>query len=309
MNYALLFTVLSIIAIVSIIFSFSMSFYINMYDTDWHGLFSKNNLTELNKEKIFLLGSSVVYSVNSTIINHHFDTNEMNYEFYNLADMSDTPKKRIHSIPNIISNDPKIIIYCIDFADFRIEENNKINLNEILLDPKQIFLYQFDDLMDSIREKIPGSPKDRTLLTLKYLLSGPTPHHHPFINFYETSITPTSELKQKFQIDIESQKLDLSDNNEQITSLKKIINEFKNNNIKLIIFSAPKLIQEVNEHEIQLFEEKLKNYSLEYDFPIYFLHDEYLTKEIWRDSQHVAINRDTTIYSEDILEILLKEMK
>jgi len=309
MNYTLLFTVLSVIAIVSIIFSFSMSFYINMYDTDWYGLFSKNNLTELNKEKIFLLGSSTVYSVNSTIINHHFNTNGMNYEFYNLADMSDTPKKRIHSMTNIISNDPTIIIYGIDLANFRTEENTQISLDEIFLEPKKLFLYQSEDLMEPIRKKIPGSPKDRTLLTLKYFLFGPTPHHHPFINFYETSTTPTSELKQKFRSNTESQKLNLSESNQEIISLKEIMSKFKKNNIKLIIFTAPTLIQQVDGDEIKLFEQKLNDFAQEYDFSIYFLHDKYVKLEIWRDSQHVAINSDTTIYSEDILKILLKEMK
>ena len=280
-----------------------------MYDTDWYGLFSKNNLTELNKEKIFLLGSSTVYSVNSTIINHHFNTNGMNYEFYNLADMSDTPKKRIHSMTNIISNDPTIIIYGIDLANFRTEENTQISLDEIFLEPKKLFLYQSEDLMEPIRKKIPGSPKDRTLLTLKYFLFGPTPHHHPFINFYETSTTPTSELKQKFRSNTESQKLNLSESNQEIISLKEIMSKFKKNNIKLIIFTAPTLIQQVDGDEIKLFEQKLNDFAQEYDFSIYFLHDKYVKLEIWRDSQHVAINSDTTIYSEDILKILLKEMK
>tara|TARA_B100000676_G_C17586156_1_gene584574 strand:- start:16 stop:654 length:639 start_codon:yes stop_codon:yes gene_type:complete len=210
---------------------------------------------------------------------------------------------------NIISNDPTIIIYGIDLANFRTEENTQISLDEIFLEPKKLFLYQSEDLMEPIREKIPGSPKDRTLLTLKYFLFGPTPHHHPFINFYETSTTPTSELKQKFRSNTESQKLNLSESNQEIISLKEIMSKFKKNNIKLIIFTAPTLIQQVDGDEIKLFEQKLNDFAQEYDFSIYFLHDKYVKLEIWRDSQHVAINSDTTIYSEDILKILLKEMK
>ena len=53
----------------------------------------------------------------------------------------------------------------------------------------------------------------------------------------------------------------------------------------------------------------IKKYSEKYDISIYFLHDEYMNSEIWRDSQHVAINNNTQIYTKDILEILLKEMK
>tara|TARA_Y100000590_G_scaffold111755_1_gene127423 strand:+ start:579 stop:1505 length:927 start_codon:yes stop_codon:yes gene_type:complete len=308
MNYTLLFSIFTIIAVVSIIFSISMSVYITAYDSDWYGLFSKDVSDNLKKEKIFLLGSSTVYSVNSTLLNHHFIKNEINYEFFNLADMADTPKKRIHSLSNIISNEPNIVIYGLDIANFRVENKHPISPEEIILHPQNFFLYHFDDFMEPIRDKIPGSPKDRSLLTLKYFLFGPQPHHHPFINFYETSVTPMNELKQNFS-NYTPQKLDLSNNNEEITSLKKIMNELKKNNIKLIIFSAPKLINEVSDNDIRYFKQTLLNYSQEYDIPVYFLHDEYMDLEIWRDSQHVAINNDTQIYTKDILEILLKEMK
>ena len=309
MNYTLLFSIFTIIAVVSIIFSISMSVYITAYDSDWYGLFSKDVSDNLKKEKIFLLGSSTVYSINSTILNHHFITNEIEYEFFNLADMSDSPKKRLHSLSNIISNDPNIVIYGLDIGNFRIENQVPIPTEEIILHPQNFFLYQFDDFMEPIREKIPGSPKDRSLSTLKYFLFGPQPHHHPFINFYETQITPINELKENTLINDSYQVLDLSENSEEIISLKKIINELKKNNIKLIIFSAPKLVNDANENDIKLFEQTLKNYSEKYDIPIYFLHDEYMDLEIWRDSQHVAINNNTQIYTKDILEILLKEMK
>jgi len=309
MNFTLLFSVFVTIALVSIIFSVSMSLYLDIYDSDWYGLFSKNNTNVYLQEKIFLLGSSTVYSVNSTLVNYHFITNEMNYEFFNLADMSDSPKKRILSLQNIISNEPKIVVYGLDIGNFRIETQDSLSLNDIILHPKNFFLYQFEDLMQPIRDKIPGSPKDRTLLTAKNFLFGPQPHHHPFINFYETSVTPISEIKNNNQFYIETQKLDLSENSKQVTSLKNIITEFKKNNIKLILFTAPKLIQEISDDDKQLFEQTLMDYSNEYDIPVYFLHDRYVDMEIWRDSQHVAINSNTQVYTDDILEILLMEMK
>ena len=309
MNFKLLLSVFVAITFTGIIFSTSMSFYINSYDPDWYGLLSNNSLDSTPKEKIFLLGSSTVYSVNSTFVNNYFAKNDVNYEFFNLADMSDSPKKRIHSISNIISNNPAIVIYGIDVGDFRTETKNEISLEEIVIHPKNFFLYQFEDFMEPIRDKIPGSPKDRSLLTIKYFLFGPQPHHHPFINFYETSVTPTHELKLNFNDNFESKKLDLSDENEEIKSLKVIINELKKNNIKLILFTAPKLIQEVSDSDIQFFEKTLLTYSNEYNFPVYFLHDKYVELEIWRDSQHVAINNDTQIYTENMTEILLKEIK
>jgi len=283
-----------------------MSVYINNYDPNWHGLFSKDNVNENSKKMIFLIGSSSVYPIDAQYINYQLSLKKINYEVYNLADMSDSPKKRIQSLSNILSHNPDIILYGLDMEIFKIITSYDNSFSEKILDPKNIFINQFDDIMQPIRDNIPGSPKDRTLLTLKYFLFGPEPHHHPFINFYETSITPIKDLKE-LDDSQKSGRLDLTDYNEQIISLKKIISESKKNNIKLIFFSTPYLETSVNESDIHNFEKMLEKYS-ENDIPTYFLHDKYVEMEIWRDGIHIAINKDTQIYSKDILEILLKEI-
>ena len=305
MNYRILFLILCTIILVSIIFGTSMSLYINVYDPNWYGFFSNNNSNENLKKKIFLIGSSSVYPVNSTYVNHQLNLNEINYEIFNLADMSDNPKKRLQSLSNIISNKPDIVIYGLDISNFNVNVEKKL-LYDQLLNPKNFFTYQFDDFMKSIQDKIPGSPKDRTISTLKYILFGPEPHHHPFINFDKTSITPIKEL-QNFGNEIERQEHDFSDNNKQIISFKKIINEFKNNEIKLIVFSTPYQETTANENDVKLFEKMLEAYSKKYDFPIYFLHDKYGEMEIWRDGIHIAINKDTQIYTKDVLKLLIQE--
>ena len=307
MNYKILFSVFSTIIIVSVIFGTSMGIYINNYDPSWYGLFSKENFNENLEKRIFLIGSSTAYPINVEFINQQFLLNGINYEIFNLADMSDSPKKRLQSLSNIISHQPDIIIYGLDVENFKKLSKNDISFSEIVLEPKNIFRYQFDDFIQPIKDNIPGSPKDRTLLTLKYFLFGPEPHHHPFINYYETSITPIKDLK-KNEGKTQLNELDLSNNNEQIISLKKIISETKKNNIKLIFFSSPYLITAITENDIDAFEKMLEMESQKSDIPVYFLHDKYIEMEIWRDGIHIAINKDTQIYSKDILEILLKEM-
>ena len=307
MNYKILFSIFFTIIIVSVIFGTSMSVYINNYDPDWYGLLSSNNFNEDNKKRIFLIGSSTIYPIDAKYVNQQLSLNDIDYELFNLADMSDSPKKRLQSLSNIISHKPDIIIYGLDMKNFRINTDSNDSFSEMLLNPKIIFENQFIDLITPIQDNIPGSPKDRTLLTLKYFLFGPQPHHHPFINFYETSITPIKDLKEELDDSQKSARLDLSDYNEQIISLKKIISESKKNNIKLIFFSTPYLQTSVTESNIHNFEKMLEEYSKN-DISAYFLHDKYAEMEIWRDGIHIAINKDTQIYSKDILEILLKEI-
>lgn len=305
MNFRITFLILFTIAIVSVIFSTTMDVYISIYDPNWNGLFSKN-IDDSDKKRIFLIGSSTVYSIDSSYINNKFSINEKNYELYNLADMSDTPHKRLLSINNIISNNPEAIIYGIDVQNFNQKTPKYSTISELILHPKTIFNDIFFDIIDTIKEKIPGSPKDRSLLTLKYILFGPQPHHHPFINFAETPITPINELKN--YTDSEFYRLDLSKNNKQIIALQQIVNELKKNDIKVILFSTPYAKIPVSQEDVEHFEKMLNDFSQENNVPVYYLHEKYVLKEIWRDNIHVAVNNDTKIYSNDIFQILLKEL-
>ena len=78
-----------------------------------------------NKKKIFLIGSSYVGTLNTTLINEKIFFIDKNYEVYNLAITSDHPEKRIHQIEQIISMKPNMIFYGVSFFDFQstIEKN------------------------------------------------------------------------------------------------------------------------------------------------------------------------------------------
>ena len=307
MNYKILFSVFSVIILVGVIFGTSMSLYINIYDPEWYGLFSNNSSLDNTKKKIFLIGSSTVYSIDSTYLNNELSLNGKNYEMYNLADMSDTPEKRLQSLSNILSHNPDIIVYGLDIKFFKPSPQNELSLSELILHPKNLFKNNFNDIIDPLREKIPGSPKDRTLHTLKYILFGPQPHHHPFINFSETPITPISQLPPPSD-DTNLSRLNLSENSKQMLSFKKLISEFKKNDIKIIVFSTPYHKTSISENDVELFEEMLEEFSKKNSIPVYFFHEKYSEMEIWRDNIHIAINKDVQIYTNDILEILLKEM-
>jgi len=308
MNYKILFIVISIIFIISLLFYFSMELYIQVYSTDWFGIINSQTDME-NKNKIFLIGSSNLYAIDTNKMNDRLSTT--NYLIYNLADMSDNPDRRLNSIDNIISNKPKLVLYGIgiwEFQKFEESYNNNTFL-DFLLNPKSFFIYLFENsTQSSINEIVASSPKDRMLTLLKYLALGPDQHFHPFIKFKETPINDLNTIREIYGIP-NSRGLDVSDSNKQVVALQKIIQKLEKNNIKVKLFSIPQhkdVLESLTESEILSFENMLiKNSTSD----VYFLHEKYSEMNIWRESFHIAVHPDASIYTDDIHEIILKEIK
>ena len=307
--------VFSVIIVVGMIFSVSMDQYIQIYDPDWYGLLSYDNDKVKDEKKIFIIGSSSVYAINATYINEQLALNEKNYQVYNLADMSDTPRKRLASIQNIISNEPEIVVYGLGMLEFVIPLYPSHTMTDFILNPNQFISYQFNDVMESIREQIPMSPKDKTLLLAKYIIRGPDQHYHPFINFTETPINDFEKIKEEWQTTSYAKvgrHLDVSDSSIQVNQLKKILRELQKNDIKIIIITNPYhrvLIDSFDDSEISNFETMLKNNANEFNFDTYLFQNKYADLNIWREPLHIAIQPEGKIFSDDVLQIILKEIE
>tara|TARA_B100000029_G_scaffold296048_1_gene289336 strand:- start:4622 stop:5488 length:867 start_codon:yes stop_codon:yes gene_type:complete len=287
-----------------------MELYIQLYDTDWSGIKNSETLY-VEKNKIFLIGSSNLYSINATKINEKLSQNNENFIVYNLADMADDPIRRLKSIENLISNEPKIILYGIgvwEFQKFK-PSNHDYSLTDFLLEPKQFFTYFFESSTNtSVKEIVANSPKDRMLTFAKYILRGPDQTFHPFIKFKETPINNIDEIKRLYG-NPKSNGLDLNTSNSQIIALKQIIKKLEQKNIKVILFSIPQHAQVLNSlepDEITDFENLLLEQSTT---NVYFLHDKYSEMNIWREFFHIAVHSDANIYTDDIYEIISKEIK
>ena len=313
LNYKIMMIVFSVIIVVGIIFSVSMDQYIQIYDPDWYGLFGYDKVKD--EKKIFIIGSSSVYAINATYINEQLALNEKNYQVYNLADMSDTPRKRLASIQNIISNEPEIVVYGLGILEFMIPLYPSYTTTDFILNPDQFISYQFNDMMEPIREKIPVSPKDRTLMLAKYIIRGPDQHYHPFINFTETPINDFEKIKEEWQTTSYAKvgrHLDVSDSSIQVNQLKKILRELQKNDIKIIIITNPYhrvLIDSFDDSEISNFETMLKDNANEFNFDTYLFQDKYADLNIWREALHIAIQPEAKIFSDDVLQIILKEIE
>lgn len=311
MNYKILSSVIFVIFAVTIIFSFTMDFYIQFYDPDWYGISNFKNTGDSDKNKIFIIGSSSVFSINAETINAELKDQQKNYLVYNLADMSDTPTKRITSIDNIISHKPKLVLYGIGIWEFQNFSAKSYSNLDFLLEPRMIFVSLFENTMDSsIHEQIPVSPKDRTLMSLKYILRGPDQHHHPFIKFDPSPINNYKKIINEFGYP-KSNGFNLTENNKKIVALKQILQKFEDNGIKVILFSNPQhktVIDAISEDEIESFQIMLDQNAREFELKTYFFHDKYVDLDIWRDRFHISTHPDAKIYTNDISKIIFKEL-
>ena len=84
-----------------------------------------------------------------------------------------------------------------------------------------------------------------------------------------------------------------------------------NNDIKVIIFVLPQqryFLDLVPEYDKEIFYASLEEIKNEFNVEIYDLSDDYADLNIWMDHNHVAYNKKSMIFSDDIYKIISKEM-
>ena len=98
--------------------------------------------------------------------------------------------------------------------------------------------------------------------------------------------------------------------NTEVIALKQIIKELKQNEIKIIIFTTPyhKFYVEQEKSRIIQFDDIVKSIENYADLKIYRLDNKYQEMQIWFDITHIAINKNSTLYSDDIANIILIEI-
>ena len=99
--------------------------------------------------------------------------------------------------------------------------------------------------------------------------------------------------------------------NKRLAEFKEILKELKNNNIKIIIFTTPYsrvFLDSIPSSNTATFNLILKQISDEFNVKIYSLTYRYADLNIWHDYQHLAITKNSIIYSDDIAKIILTEI-
>ena len=289
-------------------------------DVKDHPFFAENKNSD--SKKILLLGGSGAVQLNSTMINQLLSKDYENHVFYNLAYNGDTPKQRYKSINETTMLEPKLVLYGMSYFDLNgfywinAEPKNIQPLPTIELNPAKLFSH--DDPFLEI------NPKETTLNFIRESFddTGLFPEktgrfqleNAPFSFFdeYQTIIADDNDLKKISSEHVKKiVKQNESIKKEQVSYLKEIIKSLQNNDAKVIIFLLPHqkyFLDLVPEYDKAIFHASLEEIKSEFNVKIYDLSDDYSDLNIWMDHQHVAYNKKSVIFSEDIYKIIIKEM-
>ena len=288
-------------------------------DVKDHPFFAENKNSA--SEKILLLGGSGAVQLDSTMINQLLNKNYENHVFYNLAYNADTPKQRYKSINETIMLKPKLVLYGMTYFDLNgfywiNTIKNPQPLPTIGLNPAALLAY--DDPFLEI------NPKETTLNFIRASFADadffPEKSNRfqlenaPFSFFdeYQTIIADDDYLEK---ISPEHVKIHVNQNEsvtkEQVRYFKEIIELLQKNDVQVIIFVLPQqkyFLDLVPEDDQTIFYASLEEIKSEFDIKIYDLSDDYADLNIWMDHNHVAYNKKSMIFSDDIYKIISKEM-
>lgn len=280
-------------------------------------------------KKIFILGSSLVSAANAEHIENFLLKNEQDYDVYNLAIASDKPIKRFKTIDSVIKAQPDVVVYGIGFSDIYDQISTAYLKSEVSLpDPRQFFAefmwyiemnseFNFNVLsstrtvsfgvIDNILQKGIINPRqDKELIRQEPFQNTPFFKYHK----YDTTIMNENEIEMQIK-ELPLSVINPPQKNKNVIALKKTISMLQENNIQVIIFTTPynKLFYKISpNYDQNAFNAIIEDLTKNTNTKISFLHSKYNDTQIWHAHDHLAVNKNSTFYSEDIAKIILNEL-
>lgn len=287
---------------------------------------------EFDENNIFLIGSSHIKSLNTTLIQERLSKDNQDFIVYNLAIGADSPEERLKKLDLLISSEPKIVVYGIAYRDFMDQpfsgqlENKP---NSLLPDPNSFFNEQIKELFSHYDFNFMENPKLVTFTALKLFENNINelrnkefdkknslvyPYPNTFFKANQDAVPLSdNELKNMFfSVGASFNPIGDFSNNINVIAFQKIINKLQENNVEIIIFTTPQSKYYLNampDSAKNTFDNLIDYLEKNTNVKIYSLQYKYKDLEIWIDPQHVAVFNNTQIYSKDIAEIILDEIK
>ena len=292
-----------IVLVIAIFFLIGVEYFYKKITEDQ--ITQKKFFEEIKPKSIFLMGSSHIGRINATKVEEY---SNLENTIYNIAIDGNHPKQRVNQLEMIIKSNPKTILYGMSYRDFQFPQNNLIITKE-----------DFDlrrDIICNFQDYFPESPffQIKNILTnitgmglmedSKQIIQSNT----PFIT-YKLNERPLEEP-------------DFSENNKnifnkwndpnrtfcEISSIKKIISEAKDNGINIILITTPlhsSYLELITNSQKDNFEVVKKYLTQKYNVKIFEFENKYSSiEDIWYDSSHLLVSKNVDIFNRDIAKIL-----
>lgn len=288
---------------------------IENYLSTQQSFFSK---IEPNEKNVFILGSSYIMALDTTHIHNNLLSDGKDYQIYNLSIFGDGLQKRAQTIDMIIAAKPEVIVYGIaedDFSDPVLAGAISTKPTSILPDIQDLFDNGFDTAEKQLNLDFPDSPKTITWINLRQILGtkssaekySPYPNT-PFMKISEANTVAISDLELKNLMNYLGAfgQIKSPQNNDYLKSLKQTLSKLRENNIKVVLFVVPHHDYMVSKASPE-YEEK---FSLILDdieatgYSVNRRNHAYSDLPIWHDLTHVAVNKNSVIFSDDVSKMI-----
>jgi hypothetical protein len=302
---------IKILCSIIIAFSISFSFFIIFQHESWNSLDpQKNSFFQENTNEfeipILILGASNVGMLNVTNIQLSVDEQNKNIEIYNLAIAGDKPSKRFQQMNEIISMNPKIVLYGIGMRDFASENYPS---NDILPDPS----FYLSNFLSDISPSFLDNPKLTTLNYIKNFLNYKNletdfEDNTPFFRYdldYQ-NVVNLIELENNFNKNFQLNILK-SDHNKEFKLLNEMFTNFSDNNIQIILVITPHnsyFVDSVSEINKKHFFEIIQIFESDPNVNVFSLMNKYSNMNIWVSDNHITHSSKGKIYDKNISEII-----
>lgn len=336
----------SIAASLALLISFAMLFaYLNL-DTSGNqvditsGKFS-SAVADSGEKRVFLIGSSYVERLNSTYIKQYLSENGLQqFQVYNIAkNGAGNPSQQSQFLGSMIASHPTVVVYglgfrelgylpytntspkCASVGGFFSSNNNETSFSTPSVQDLATYLGKIIPVQTDYFSNV-ADPKHVTVDLLKSRFEENASDVQ--INNSTSGILTGNFVEKRDPQFINIRNLDEinkpldytvrvcpEDMNNELTQLNKMVSVFKKNNVKVILFVPPfsqSYLNAVGDEGVHGFLTALEKFSNENELPLYDLHDRYVNLNIWADVQHVAQNPQVVVYSDDIANIILKEL-
>lgn len=280
-----------------------------------------SEVSESDKKSVFILGSSHTSRINNNLLYEKINESDNEYNIFNLSSPGDDPSERIWSLNQIIKKNPTLVLYGVSFRDFQFEKND-VQTPQTLL-PIISHFFANSIYLDKEFSFCTTSIKDSKVSTMKIIRNFSNENtesksiysdrHMPFLKFYSNEpfeIKTFEEIKSRIP-DSGLKYKGFDSNGRNVIAFKNFISELNSYNIKIVIFSTPNhklYLDQISSNDKIQFENFLNELKSKSNVSVYFLHEKYSDMPIWDDLTHIAKHENSTIFTTDLVQIILDEM-